>query len=99
MNLSIVINPTDDHVSADVSLISSKPKAYIALSFDLNFEHNIPLSWCPQYQEVVVQHSTILPLERRDSAHKIYKERQRETVFHKGFHFCSLAFLCYTLSI
>lgn len=97
MNLAVVIDPTNDHVCTNMPVVARKAKTHVSLGLNLYLEYNVSVSRCPQYQEVVVQHSAIRPLEGRDNADKS-QHSQNETVSHKGGHFARWL-LRYTLSI
>lgn len=66
MELSVVVYPSDDHVSPDSVVVLGETEAHVAEGLHLNLERHVPLARRPEDQEIVVQNGAVLPLEGED---------------------------------
>lgn len=48
MELSVVVHPSNDHVSPNSAIIPRETETHIAEGLHLNLEHHIPLAWRPK---------------------------------------------------
>lgn len=80
MDLAVVIDPADDHVSPGATGLGClrETESDIAEGLHLDLKRNVPLAGRPQHQEVVVQHGAVLPLNGNDTADEKNKEEGRE---------------------
>lgn len=63
MNLSVVVDPSDDHVSPDASLVLGKSKTNVAERFHLHFKCDILVTRCPEDEKIIVEYCTVPPFD------------------------------------
>lgn len=88
MDLTVVIDPSDDHVSPGAAVILRETEPDVAESLHLNLECNILLIGRPEHQEIVVQDSTVLPFDGDDAADE-QKEERGDRSLHLSVRCCS----------
>lgn len=77
MDLAVIIDPTDDHVSPGVAVVLGETESDVAEGLHLDLECNIPLAGRPQHQEIVVQNGAVLPVDGDDTADEEVEEEER----------------------
>lgn len=83
MDLAVIIDPTDDHVSPGAAVVLRETESDIAEGLHLDLECNIPLAGRPQHQEIVVQNSAVLPLDGDDTDdEEVEKEKRTNRSLH-----------------
>lgn len=84
MDLAVVIDPTDDHVSPGAAGLGRlrETESDIAEGLHLDLERNVPLAGRPQHQEIVVQHGAVLPLDGNDTADEESEKEERGGADH-----------------
>lgn len=83
MNLTVVIDPADDHVSASTSVISREAQTDVTQCFHLHFKGDVPLARRPQNEKIVIKDGAVLPLESRSIIGGKNQEKKAE---HKILH-------------
>ena len=63
MNLTVVIDPTDDYVRTDSPVVPRESKTHVSLGLHLYLERDFPLTGRPQNEKIVVQHCAVFPLD------------------------------------
>lgn len=104
MNLSVVVDPADDHVDALASVVPGEAESHVTRRFDLQLEGHVVLPGCPQNQEVVVQNGAVLPLDSLDHRRRRqqvchqdqHQQRLPKTVAALSIHFTVLSLRCLT---
>lgn len=90
MDLAVVIDPTDDHVSPGVAVVLRETESDVAEGLHLDLECNVPLAGRPQHQEIVVQNSAVLPFDGDDTAdEEVEKEKRTDRSLHLSARYCS----------
>lgn len=75
MNLTVVIDPSDDHVSSGAAVLLRETEPDIAKGLHLDLEGNVPLAGRPEHQEIVVQNGAVLPFDGDGAGDEQKKER------------------------
>lgn len=84
MDLAVIIDPTDDHVSPGVAVVLGETESDVAEGLHLDLECNIPLAGRPQHQEIIVQDGAVLPLDGDDTADE--EEMEEEERADRSLH-------------
>jgi len=88
MDLTVIIDPTDDHVSSGAAIVLGETEPDVAEGLYLNLECNVLLIGRPEHQEIVVQDSTVLPFDGDDAADE-QKEERTDRSLHLSARCCS----------
>lgn len=81
MDLTVVIDPSDDHVSSCAAIVLRKTEPDIAEGLHLDLERNVLLIGRPEHQEIVIQDSAVLPFDGDDTADE-QKEKRADRSLH-----------------
>jgi len=75
VDLAIVIDPSDDHVSSGAAVVLRETESDIAEGLHLDLECDVPLAGCPEHQEIIVEDSAVFPLDGHGAADEKKEER------------------------
>lgn len=67
MDLTVVIDPSNDHVSSCAAIVLRETEPDVAEGLHLDLKCNILLIGRPEHQEIVIQDSTVLPFDGDDT--------------------------------
>lgn len=82
MDLSVVIDPSDDHVGPGAAVVLGETEPDVAEGLHLDLECNVPLAGRPQHQEIVVEDGAMFPLDAHDAADEEVEEKRADRGLH-----------------
>lgn len=91
MDLAVIIDPTDDHVSPGAAVVLGETESDVAEGLHLDLECNILLIGRPQHQEIVVQDGAVFPLDGDDTVdeEEMEEEERTDRSLHLSARYCS----------